>query len=333
MPKPTISACVIMHDDYDALQEALSSIIDVVDEIVVVDGAYEWIAPFLEAVGRDPSRSEEDALRIVEEARAVKPIVYVSGVWRNELDKRVAAYERCSGDYVYLIDSDEIHALDREAFERFASSDTAVAMAASPLYADGQHVGVEPGREAGPLKPVLFKRADITAQNHLAYLWLVLTPEERQSLGPMERAKMFLDAPVATNHHLSNLRSLRTSCNRAAFYCLLANRSLGRMGWWGHEEVSPEKVTQTLLSRIESGAFYDMLRGHNIAMGFDPASKATFAPYPADSRSKALIDRVAARQRRESAGSRDPGFHRPARRPWPSVLHRRNRLGRRRGRD
>ena len=216
MSKPTISACVIMHDDYDALQEALSSVIDIVDEIVVVDGAYEWIAPFLEAVGRDPSRSEDDALRIVEGMRAVKPVVYVCGVWRNELEKRIAAYERCSGDFVYLIDSDEIHAFDHDAFERFASSGTAVAMAASPLYADAGHVGVEPGREADPLKPVLFRRADIAARNHLAYLWLVLTPEERASLGPMERALMYLDAPIAVNHHLSNLRSLRTSRNRAA---------------------------------------------------------------------------------------------------------------------
>ena len=37
-----ISAYLVIYNDYDILEEALSSVVGYVDEMVVVDGAYTW---------------------------------------------------------------------------------------------------------------------------------------------------------------------------------------------------------------------------------------------------------------------------------------------------
>ena len=53
-----ISGYISIFDDWDILPDALKSIDSLVDEIVVVDGAYDWIVPYLE--GRDGLRSRDE---------------------------------------------------------------------------------------------------------------------------------------------------------------------------------------------------------------------------------------------------------------------------------
>ncbi len=47
----TTSAYMIAHCDDDFLQAAIASVIDRVDEVVFVDGAYAWVAPFFARAG------------------------------------------------------------------------------------------------------------------------------------------------------------------------------------------------------------------------------------------------------------------------------------------
>lgn len=59
------SAYLSIYDDWDLLEVALKSIADYVDELVVVDGAYEWMVPYLVATGSDPSRSDKRVYDII----------------------------------------------------------------------------------------------------------------------------------------------------------------------------------------------------------------------------------------------------------------------------
>ncbi len=296
MSKPTISACIIMHDDYDALQEAIEAVLPYIDELVVVDGAYDWIAPFLTALGEDPGRSRSAALDIVNGFRSRVPVKYIAGVWENELRKREALYEAATCDYVYLVDADEIHEFRPDAFAAFHDSPKSVAMAHSPFYADADHIGFQPGQEPAPNKPVMFKRDRISAKAHASYLWLVLTPEEKAELPERDDQDFFLTEPIAINHHLSHMRSLRTSYNRAAFYNMLSIRGRHRLAWWGDEAVTPDGVADLILSRLSAGQFYDLLKGNYLALGFDPHKPWRHEPSMASGRVAELIHRIGHRQ-------------------------------------
>ena len=111
------SAYLSIFDDWDILPTALVTIYDRVDEIVVVDGAYDWMVPFFRGGGRDPS------VMLPELRDALSPFApklrFVSRLWRNEMEKRRAGYEACSHRFIYRVDADEVLFFDEVALERF----------------------------------------------------------------------------------------------------------------------------------------------------------------------------------------------------------------------
>src|SRR5215213_10730832 len=97
-----ISAYLSIFDDWDILRPAMQSIAPLVDEIVVVDGAYEWMLPYFEASGRNPERSDPRVAECLEPFR--HKTRFVNGVWKNELVKRAAGFEACTHQYVLRAD-------------------------------------------------------------------------------------------------------------------------------------------------------------------------------------------------------------------------------------
>jgi hypothetical protein len=72
-----------MLDDLDILPQGLSSIAAYIDEIVVVDGAYRWMAALLSGAGRDPTGSMAEVCRALD---PFKPKLRVlNGIWADEL--------------------------------------------------------------------------------------------------------------------------------------------------------------------------------------------------------------------------------------------------------
>ena len=55
------SAYLSIYNDWDILLPALKSVAAHVDELVVVDGAYQWMEPYLKAIGGDPAKSDPPA--------------------------------------------------------------------------------------------------------------------------------------------------------------------------------------------------------------------------------------------------------------------------------
>jgi hypothetical protein len=217
-----ISAYLSVFDDWRLLGPAMASIEPLVDEIVVVDGAYAWVAPHLPP-RRDPSRSDSrvrDAL-----APFARKTRFVEGVWRHEMEKRMAGFEACRGRYVLKADADEI-VFPTEAWSRFFSSGSAVGLTEMLNYLAPGWIEGRPGTTL-PDQGVLFDREIISAPEHLSYLWLV-HPGEADTVLPPPRPERIFTIPVARNAHLTHWRPPETAVNRARFYVLNLHRRTGR---------------------------------------------------------------------------------------------------------
>jgi hypothetical protein len=214
------SAYLSIYNDWDMLAGALSSIADKVDELVVVDGAYEWMAPFYAATGRDPEKSDDRVYDIL--ASSGIPYRVIRQGWKNEIEKRVAGFASCEGRYVCRVDSDEIMFFNDDLLDLFFKEGKAVADIETPqLVAPGWMFSGDPIGRLG----FLFDREQIEAKVHLNYLWLVLTSDQRPAEG-QQRAPVF-STPVGYNMHLTEWRSWKTAVNRAAFYHLNYMRGHG----------------------------------------------------------------------------------------------------------
>jgi hypothetical protein len=214
------SAYLSIYDDWDILPTALRSIADHIDELVVVDGGYEWMVPFLQATGRDPQKSD---LRVYDAiASCGIRARFISRIWKNELEKRMAGYAACQNRYVYRIDADEIIFFDDSTLERFLSDNGAVAEMDMPMMiAPGWMACTTPvSRQA-----FLFDRQQVETDIHLNYLWLDLRADAlpRAAARPCQVSS----EPIAFNAHLSEWRHWETAINRAAFYELNGMRGKG----------------------------------------------------------------------------------------------------------
>ncbi len=127
-----LSAYLQIYNDWDFLAPMLRSIAPYVDELVVVDGAYAWMADFLERSGRNPLRSDARVFDALEDSRI--PYRVITKLWKNEIEKRMAGYTACEGRYVLRIDADEVMFFDDAELERFFSDGSAIAQVELPSY-------------------------------------------------------------------------------------------------------------------------------------------------------------------------------------------------------
>lgn len=219
--RPKCSAYLSIYNDWDHLSGALKSIAPYIDELVVVDGAYKWMADFLLATGRDPLRS--DQLLYDELAKLDVPVRVVSQLWENEIEKRLAGYRACDNRYIFRVDADEISFFDETELDAFFALDGAVGEMSIPLYHSPGFVIDRSDWQSR--QAFLFDRAKIEPDIHLNYLWLVLNADQLPRLG--EKPFRVHSKPLAFNAHLSNWRTPTTSINRSAFYTLNYFRAYG----------------------------------------------------------------------------------------------------------
>ena len=103
---PTFSAYMSVYNDVDILARVLPPLQGRIDELVIVDGGYDWMEEYLRGIGKDPSRSDAGLYRLVEESGI--PYRCINKVWKNEIEKRTAGYAACTTDYVFRVDADEV---------------------------------------------------------------------------------------------------------------------------------------------------------------------------------------------------------------------------------
>ena len=220
-PDTKFSAYLSVYNAWDILEPALRSMKPFVDELVVVDGGYTWMAGFLDAIGHNPEKSEPQVYEAIEAAGI--PFRVISRMWKSELEKRLAGYMACRHRFIYRIDADEIMHFD-ENLDAFLRAGGAVANMEMPLYmAPGWIIGRKDDAQI-ERQCFLFDSKQVSPEAHLSYLWLVLTLDQLPQVA--ERLPVF-PAPVAFNAHLSLWRSPATSITRAAFYSLNYIRAHG----------------------------------------------------------------------------------------------------------
>ena len=256
-----LSAYLSVYNDWDILEPALRSIKPFVDELVVVDGGYKWMAGFLDATGRDPEKSDPRVYQAIEAAGI--PFRVISRVWENEIEKRLAGYMACKHRFIYRVDADEIMHFD-ENLEAFLRAGGAVAGTEIPLYlAPGSIMGRKDDAEIERLC-FLFDSKRVSAEAHLTYLWLILATDQLPNV--TDRPPVF-PAPVAFTAHLSLWRTPLTSINRATFYALTHIRAKGAP-WIAELGAEPLPDLNPLFNRVPPRAFLDSLLSSINTLGY-----------------------------------------------------------------
>lgn len=258
----TFSAYLSIYNDWDILPSALRSVASHIDELVVVDGAYDWMVPYLTMLGLDPAQSDPRVYAAVEASGI--PFRVISRTWSNEIEKRQAGYDACIHRYIYRVDADEIMFFNDSALETALSRGLAVGGMEMPTYVAPGWISCPKSESGIGRQCFLFDRQKISAEVHLNYLWLILTADTL----PLPGTKPFEVYPdaLAFNAHLTGWRTPETSVSRAAFYVLNWMRQYG-VPWLPALRDRPLADLEDLFRIVTPQVFLSSLRMGPIAIG------------------------------------------------------------------
>jgi hypothetical protein len=261
------SAYMILYNDWDVLDYAINSARAFADELVVVDGAYKWMTPILKDYGEDAECSNIQTRAILDRHKDF--VRYIPGIWDTESQKRIAAFEACKGNFIHLIDADEIHEIADDTFADFIKSPHPVAEMASPLLMPGGLLARVRTRVQIGRKPTTFKHAEVSAQEHLSYLWLVLPKSEQAALPPRQKNALW-PRNLGMNYHYSMLRTADSAINRAMFYVFLRYLSPHAT------DIPVNSVARVLEAAIPPSDLRQILEGHHLTISYPLSEELIF---------------------------------------------------------
>ena len=286
MPPPLRSGYLQVYNDWDALAPSLASMAPHIDELVVVDGAYQGMAEYLSDIGKNPARSDAPVHDIL--ARFPKPVTYVTNIWKNEIEKRIAGFSACRGRYIYRLDADEVIFMDEARLAAFMASPAGVAQMEMPTYVAPGWISTADPPGLIERQSFLFDRHRISAEEHLDYLGLALTTDRL----PVNRAqaRLIFPEPIAFNVHLNAFRSPDTSHQRSAFYQMNFMRQHG-VPWLPALANRPIADSADLLEHVSAQDFLELMYNSPNSVSLDvittsrlrrspllPAQEAGFLP-------------------------------------------------------
>jgi hypothetical protein len=256
------SAYLQVYNDWSILPAALETLRSRVDELIVVDGAYDWMVPYMVEIGRDPEKSDKrvyDAL----DASGI-PYRAIQRTWPNQLVKRSTGYASCSHDFIFRVDADELYFFDDQAFDAALTAGAAVASMEMPLYLAPGKLLVDSGLSTGTYQNFFFDRRQISPELHLNYLWLVLYEDKLPDGG--KRPFRVHEGPIAFNAHLSTWRTADTSSNRTGYYVTNWMRAHG-VPWIPALANKPLDDFQKLFSVVKPLDFLHILETNIVSLG------------------------------------------------------------------
>lgn len=238
-----ISAYLSVYNDWDFLRPSIESILPLIDELVIVDGAYQWMSEYLIGSGQNPRRSNHRVYHALSNFDVNVKII--NGVWENERQKRATGYAACSHQYIMRIDSDEIITVNKSALSSFIQTGAAVAeMEIPPICHTPGWIEITDQYPGIPRVGFLFDRNQINARQHLDYLWILSSSND----APAGPKLPVMPLPVAQAVHMTTWRSPEGSANRAAFYVLSYIKEHG-CPWLHDEHGNPNKNLSELFSK------------------------------------------------------------------------------------
>jgi hypothetical protein len=219
--KPSTAALINYFNDEDMLRWQLDGgFLDQYDRVYIWDGPYRYLDNLpLFRFGSERLDRTELGRRLLADPR----VNYHHASWHDERDKRIHAYQAIEEDVIVLHDTDEFPCLDHKRLQEFWQGSGGVAsLQLENLYSGGlsgaseHYVGDSP--DSLPRKWVIFKRSEISAENHINYLWLVGVEQQ-----PMDHALLHY-TPICHAYHLTGCRNSKGQTNKIAFYIALALR-------------------------------------------------------------------------------------------------------------
>jgi len=267
--KPTtgITGYLQIYNDWSRLEVSLRSLAEHLDEIVVVDGAYDWMKEYAEGIGWNPERSQQEVYDILDKVGI--PYRAIQRTWRNQLEKRIAGYNACNTKYALRIDADEVLTFDDEHLAQFLESDYAIASMYMHQHVTPDYVIVHDSDQRQiAAQPVLFDREQVSADIHLNYIFLVLPADSLPA--PDQRPFAPFPTPIASCSHLTQLRHPRSAVFRGSYYYINWMRANG-VEWVPGLSGRPLAASTDLFREVAPEKFRDiMLSTHFVAGWSDP---------------------------------------------------------------
>ncbi len=278
--KTDVTGVIIIHNDASLLKQSLDTVKNWVDRLIIVDGAYAWVAPFCALHGEDPERSTDDLLNIVTSSGL--PFEHYAGTWESETHKRMFSLEKTKTNLVMTIDSDELFEIQEDKLRRFYDSGKVFGDCYFPLYFTPNAIGHSTGLRTPPVKPVLINKAAVTIRQIVDTMFLMVPGDERQRrLGNDTHFK----EKLGTVHHISSFRQHGGAYRRARFYNLLAMRIAKSANIIGKGKFETDAEFFKIIKELgsdEMAALDSLFQFHRIAVGF-PQIKDNQMLVPANS--------------------------------------------------
>ena len=153
--KPKIHCCVNLYNEFATLPLALSSISDLVDSIIVCDGAYEKYFPFYKEKHPEAQPwSTDGSLEILHSIPNLPPIKLIlppeGKPWKNQCVKRTAMLDAVpEGEWFLVLDADEMLYGDaQDGFDEIMGSGCIAGQ--TPIY--------NPGLDVSSMTPIWHPR-------------------------------------------------------------------------------------------------------------------------------------------------------------------------------
>ena len=210
-----ISAYLNFYNDFTFIKQILNNLNGHIDELIIVDGPYEYCVDNLKIFNLyyDENNKPSALLNLTNSANYDYKIKYFYKCWRDEKEKRIFGYEKCSYENILLVDSDEFFYFDKNNMQEFLNSDKCVAgfeiynMHRINQYFSKAH------------KNIFFKKKYINSYQHLSYTWLVGVDD----LEKINQKLIFCEKYVGTIYHQTLNRNKIGNIIKYIFYISLYN--------------------------------------------------------------------------------------------------------------
>ena len=268
-----ITGYLQIYNDWSRLEVSLRSLAQHLDEIVVVDGAYDWMKEYAQGIGWDPEKSQKEVYDILDKVGI--PYRAIQRTWRNQLEKRIAGYDACKSRYALRIDADEVLTFDDKLLSQFFESGYAVASMYMHQHVTPDYVLVHnSGKGRIAVQPVLFDKEQVSAEIHLNYIFLVLPADSLPK--PGQTPFPAYPTPIASCSHLTMMRHPRSAVFRGSYYYINWMRAHG-VSWISNLRGRPLTNSSDFFREVSPEKFRDIMLGEHFVAGVPDPNRKDFA--------------------------------------------------------
>lgn len=217
--RPKISVYMILYHDLQFLDDIIARIYDHVDEIVIIDGPYVYSIEMFKQCNLyyDETNTPDELTRIITKYPKIN---YTFGIFTNEEEKRMLGYNKCSHDFILLVDSDEFFTIDSTKLTDFVHQQDKF-LVGCDIY-NMNRTNIQYNNTVK--KYVLFNKRLISADDHLDYLWLVGCKTKNKVIGYMD-----IHTSIGTIHHQTLNRNKQNNIVKYIFYMSLYYKNINKV--------------------------------------------------------------------------------------------------------